>query len=294
MNDPADPLDPTSAPSRKTDSRIGADFMVRAAAAAVLGGLALVAAWIGGFWFMAFWFVAALLALWEWQRLIDGERLLARLALGALTAVAVAPLALQGDRLLALLAMALGAVAAGFAAGQRGRGAWAGAGVFYAVAILAAPVLLRASPAYGWAAILWLFAVVWGADTFAFVGGRLIGGPKLWRRVSPGKTWSGAVVGTLAGAAAGVIVATLAVPNGVRLAPIFWLSVAASIVGQIGDLAESALKRHFAVKDSSALIPGHGGVLDRLDAFVAAAAFAAVVGWARSDGAWIAAGLFQW
>ena len=66
------------------------------------------------------------------------------------------------------------------------------------------------------------------------------------------------------------------------------------IVGQIGDLGESAMKRHFTVKDSSRLIPGHGGVLDRLDAFVAAAVFAALVGWARSDGVWIAAGLFQW
>jgi len=135
---------------------------------------------------------------------------------------------------------------------------------------------------------------VWGADTFAFFGGRLIGGPRLWRRVSPGKTWSGAIVGTFAGAAAGAIVGFLAAPDGARLAPLFWLGVAAAIAGQIGDLAESAIKRRFAVKDSSRLIPGHGGVLDRLDAFVAAAVFAALVGWARSDGMWIAAGLFQW
>jgi phosphatidate cytidylyltransferase len=292
-----DPVDQAAAPTAATDGRtplIGRDLSVRAAAALVMAALALVAAWIGGFWFMAFWFVAAALALWEWQRLIGGERQWARIAVGALTLVSVAPLALHGAKFWTLATMAVGAVAAGAAGGKDGRPVWTGAGVFYAAAILAAPTLLQASPAYGFAAILWLFAVVWGADTFAFLGGRLIGGPRLWRRVSPGKTWSGAIVGTLAGAAAGALVGFVAMRGGVKVAPLFWLGVAAAVVGQIGDLAESAMKRRFTVKDSSRLIPGHGGVLDRLDAFVAAAVFAAIVGWARSDGVWIAAGLFQW
>jgi phosphatidate cytidylyltransferase len=292
-----DPVERTAAPPAATQSRaplIGRDLSVRAAAAVVLAAVALVAAWIGGFWFMAFWFVAAALALWEWQRLVGGERLWARIAVGALTLLVVAPLALHGAKAWTLAAMAIGVVAAGAAGGRNGRALWTGAGVFYAAAILAAPTLLQASPAYGFAAILWLFAVVWGADTFAFLGGRLIGGPRLWRRVSPGKTWSGAIVGTFAGAAAGATVGFLAMRGGVRFAPLFWLGVAAAIVGQIGDLAESAMKRRFTVKDSSRLIPGHGGVLDRLDAFVAAAVFAALVGWARSDGVWVAAGLFQW
>jgi len=293
-----EPVDQAATLPKAAESRaplIGRDFSVRAAAAFVMAGLALVAAWIGGFWFMSFWFVAAALALWEWQRLIDGDRLWARIGVGVVTLVAVAPLALHGAKYWTLAAMAAGAVAAGAAAaGQSARPLWTGAGVFYAAAILAAPTLLQASPAYGFAAILWLFAVVWGADTFAFLGGRMIGGPRLWRRVSPGKTWSGAIVGTFAGAAAGAIVGLIVMRGGVRVAPLFWLGVAAAIVGQIGDLAESAMKRRFTVKDSSRLIPGHGGVLDRLDAFVAAAVFAALVGWARSDGAWIAAGLFQW
>jgi len=292
-----EPVDRAAAPPTATQGRaplIGRDFSVRAAAGFVMAGLALVAAWIGGFWFMSFWFVAAALALWEWQRLIDGERLWARIGVGVLTLLAVAPLALHGAKYWTLAAMAAGAVAAGAAAGRSTGAVWTGAGVFYAAAILAAPTLLQASPAYGFAAILWLFAVVWGADTFAFLGGRLIGGPRLWRRVSPGKTWSGAIVGTFAGAAAGAIVGFIVMRGGVRVAPLFWLGVAAAIVGQIGDLAESAMKRRFTVKDSSRLIPGHGGVLDRLDAFVAAAVFAALVGWARSDGVWIAAGLFQW
>ena len=294
MTDPVQqPAAPQASPQGRA-SLLGGDLSVRAAAAAVMATVALAAAWNGGFWFMAFWFVAAAVALWEWQRLIGGERLWARIGIGWLSLLAVAPLALNGAKYWMLAAMAVGAVAAGAAGGRNGRAVWTGAGVFYAAAILAAPTLLDGSQTYGFAAILWLFAVVWGTDTFAFLGGRLIGGPRLWRRVSPGKTWSGAIVGTFAGAAAGAVVGFLAMRGGVRVAPLFWLGVAAAIVGQIGDLAESAIKRRFTVKDSSRLIPGHGGVLDRLDAFVAAAAFAALVGWARSDGGWIAAGLFQW
>ena len=294
VTDPVDQAAAHAAAAQGGEPKAGADLSLRIAAAAVLAALALVAAWIGGFWFMALWFVGAALALWEWQRLVGGERLWARIAVGALTLVFVASFALNGEKVLTVATMAIGAVAAGAAGGRSGRPVWTGAGVFYAAAILAAPTLLRASPAYGLAAILWLFAVVWGADTFAFLGGRLIGGPRLWRRVSPGKTWSGASVGTFAGAAAGAIVGFLAMRGGVRFAPLFWLGVAAAIIGQIGDLAESAMKRRFTVKDSSRLIPGHGGVLDRVDAFVAAAGFAVLVGWARSDGVWIAAGLFQW
>ncbi len=294
MTDPVERAAASAAAANGGAPLIGRDLSVRTAAAAVLAAVALVAAWIGGFWFMAFWFVAAALALWEWQRLIAGERLWARIGVGALTLLAVASPALHGAKFWTLAAMAIGAVAAGAAGGRSGRPLWTAAGVFYAAAILAAPTLLDASQTFGFAAILWLFAVVWGADTFAFLGGRLIGGPRLWRRVSPGKTWSGAIVGTFAGAAAGAIVGFLAMRGDVRLAPLFWLGVAAAIVGQIGDLAESAMKRRFTVKDSSRLIPGHGGVLDRLDAFVAAAVFAVLVGWARSDGVWVAAGLFQW
>ena len=202
----AEPVGSSAAASAEAApaARSGFDLTVRAAVAVVLGALALTAAWIGGFWFMALWFAAAALALWEWQTLIGGERLIARLALGVVTDLAVAPLALHGAAVWSLVALALGAAATGALAGPtRSARIWAGTGVVYAGAILAAPTLLRASPAFGFAAVLWLFAVVWGTDTLAFFGGRLIGGPKLWRRVSPGKTWSGAVVGALAGAAAG-------------------------------------------------------------------------------------------
>ncbi len=306
MTDPIDPVADEAAeraaqaqaqsqePKPTPERRMDATLTVRAIAAVVLGTVALVVAWIPGFWFGGFWFAAAALALWEWQRLIGGERLIVRIAVGLATLIAVAPFALHGDKIWTLAAIVVGALVAGAVAGRAGRPMWTGVGVAYAAALLAAPVLLRGSPTYGLAAILWLYGVVWGADTFAFVGGRLIGGPRLWRRVSPGKTWSGAIVGTFAGAAIGAVVAFVAAPDGVRLPPLFCLGLAAAIVGHLGDLAESAVKRRFAVKDSSHMIPGHGGVLDRVDAFVAAAVFAAIVGWARSGGDWIAAGLFHW
>jgi phosphatidate cytidylyltransferase len=177
---------------------------------------------------------------------------------------------------------------------ERGRRLAAGVGVVYAGAAMLAPALLRGSPTQGMAAIFWLFAVVWGTDIGAYFGGRLIGGPKLWPSISPGKTWSGALVGAAVSAVLGWLIAALAVPGGVKVLPLIGLGLITSALSQGGDLYESAMKRRAGVKDSSHLIPGHGGLMDRLDGFIVAAAFAAAVAWARSQGPWIAPGLFQW
>jgi phosphatidate cytidylyltransferase len=138
-----------------------------------------------------------------------------------------------------------------------------------------------------------LFAVVWVTDIAAYFAGRMIGGPKLWPRVSPKKTWSGAVVGTIAAVAAGL--AVVAVVAGAQP----WPALAAvclvlSIASQAGDLAESALKRRFGAKDAGKLILGHGGLMDRLDGFIAAAVVAALIGVARGDVSAPAAGLLIW
>ena len=132
--------------------------------------------------------------------------------------------------------------------------------------------------------------MVWGADVAAYFAGRLVGGPKLWPSVSPGKTWSGAIAGAFAGAAFGLLLSGWAD----RIDRLFWLGLAAAVVSELGDLFESAFKRRFGVKDSSRLIPGHGGLMDRLDAFIAASAFAALFAAVHSTGSFIASGLFQW
>ena len=270
-------------------ARFGSDLKPRVAAAVAMGSLALATAWIGGFVFAVFWWLASIVVLWEWQRLVGGARLAERVAVGGLLVALSALFALHNSIVGVGAALVLGAVAVGWLAGRR-EGIWAAAGALYAGALVASVVLLRISPSFGLAAILWLFAVVWGTDIAAYFAGRLIGGPRLWPSVSPGKTWAGAIVGALAGAVLGLMLA--AWTN--RLAALFWLGLATAIVSELGDLFESALKRRFGVKDSSGLIPGHGGLMDRLDAFVAASVFAAVVAGLNSRSPFIAGGLFQW
>lgn len=158
------------------------------------------------------------------------------------------------------------------------RSEWLVAGAVYAAAFLAATILLRDGP-FGREAILWLFAMVWATDSAAYFGGRAIGGPKLWPKISPGKTWSGAIVGTISGVAAGLLLLTV---FGIALHPmhaVFGFLIV--IAAQLGDLLESAIKRRFHVKDASRLIPGHGGVMDRCDSLAAAAVVALVLGSAR-------------
>jgi phosphatidate cytidylyltransferase len=153
---------------------------------------------------------------------------------------------------------------------------WKFPGFLYAAIALAAPVVLRMDNEMGLAAILWLFAIVWGSDVMAYACGRLIGGPKLWPAVSPKKTWAGFIGGTaFAVAAATAIAAAFHAPS---LGPVALVGLIAAIVSQGGDLFESSLKRRFGVKDSGTLIPGHGGLMDRLDGFVLAGLFAMALG----------------
>jgi phosphatidate cytidylyltransferase len=137
-------------------------------------------------------------------------------------------------------------------------------------------VHLRGESANGFANVLFLLLLVWSTDIGAYVAGRAIGGPKLAPAISPGKTWSGAV----GGLACALVVALIAgaTPGG------FVLAACLSITSQIGDLAKSVAKRYFGVKDSSHLIPGHGGLLDRLDGLLAAAPLAALFEFARGGG----------
>jgi phosphatidate cytidylyltransferase len=133
--------------------------------------------------------------------------------------------------------------------------------------------------------------VVWVTDIGGYFAGRGIGGPKLWPRVSPNKTWAGAI----GGFAASLMVATgFAVFGLGRMGPLLVLGAALSIVSQLGDLFESAVKRRFGVKDSSQIIPGHGGLLDRLDGFVAAVVLAAIFGFLRDGADGVGRGLMVW
>ncbi len=169
---------------------------------------------------------------------------------------------------------------------------WIAAGVGYAGIMFAAPVILRSDAELGMPAIMLLFTIVWTTDVLGYFAGRAFGGPKLWPAVSPKKTWSGALAGTLGAIIVTVVSARwLGVLHSVAVATI---ALGLSVVAQLGDLLESAIKRKFSAKDASHLIPGHGGVMDRLDGFWAAALLGCLIGLARGGLEAPARGLLLW
>jgi phosphatidate cytidylyltransferase len=251
------------------------NLLLRVISAAVLAPLALVAAYIGGLPFALFWGIAAVVVLWEWMTLVVGPNL-RLLVFSCAAAIAVADLlAWVGRPVTALFIIGLGALAGAiFAPGERRP--WVIAGVGYAGGMALAPVLLRADAGFGFAVILLLFAIVWTTDVLGYFAGRAFGGPKLWPSVSPKKTWSGAICGTVGAIAIALFVAAQ-FGSFDRIA-IITVALLLSVVAQAGDLFESWVKRRFDAKDSSHIIPGHGGVMDRLDGFWAAAVAGCAVG----------------
>jgi len=149
-------------------------------------------------------------------------------------------------------------------------------GTIWIVLAAAALLWLRADPTTGRANLLFLMLLIWAGDIGAYLVGRLVGGPRLAPLISPGKTWSGAAGGIAAALAVGWGAACL-LPAGGRPLRVAAVALVFCVIGQFGDLAESWVKRHFGVKDSGTLIPGHGGLLDRLDAMIAVAPFAALL-----------------
>ena len=286
----ADPL-PNPAPAGKLVPAPGNNLALRVASALVLAPLAVVAAWYGGWLFALFWGIAAIAVLWEWISLVagPGHRLMFSASASAL---AVAALVDWRDRpAVAILLVGLGALAASIFA-PRTRRRWVTAGILYAGIMMLAPMLLRGDSAYGFAAMVFLFAIVWGTDILAYFGGRTFGGPKLLPAVSPKKTWSGGICGALGAMA--LSVAGAAWFGAGNLTAIAILALVLSVAAQAGDFLESWVKRQFGAKDASHLIPGHGGVMDRLDGFWAAALIGCLIGLARGgfDGA--ARGLLVW
>ena len=280
------------APATMTGARRWSDLGTRAGSAIVLVIVALGSVREGGLFFVLVWLAAGFAVHWEWQRLVGGTFSLVRLVLGGAVLAGAALLASRFDVTLALFVLLLGAAAMALAAGP-GRRIWAASGLVYAGVLVVAVTALRLSFPFGARSILWLFATVWATDCFAYFGGRLIGGPKLWPRISPSKTWSGTATGVLAGGLIGTLVALHDLPEPWAIVPILVLSFVTAALSQAGDAFESGIKRHFGIKDSSRLIPGHGGVMDRLDGFIAAAAFALAVALLHNVPS-VAGGLFYW
>ncbi|MBM3516491.1 MAG: phosphatidate cytidylyltransferase [Alphaproteobacteria bacterium] len=257
----------------------------RVASGLVLAPIAVASAWLGGWWFAVLTGAVALLAAGEWERLLGRRAGIATIGLGAviLGGLFLAQIGLPLTALAAVLAAAGGA--AGFALLNRRVSPWHAAGIVHLAVPVVALIWLRSEPSSGRASVLWLLLVVWATDIGAFACGRIIGGAKLAPRLSPGKTWAGAVGGLSAAALVGLVAASLdTVGLGPALGPvalIVLLSLVVSLAAQGGDLIESALKRRFLVKDSGRLIPGHGGVLDRVDSLLLASPAAAGIALAK-------------
>jgi len=251
------------------------DLRVRLASALVLGPLVLAITYFGGFAFGLLMLAASMLFLWEWFTMTGTRATSAPSLVGQGGLVAIAVLHMIGMPEAGLGVMFLSALAVFAVSGFSKTGRWGLEGALYSGLALYALLVLR-SGAGGLIVTFFLLFVVWATDIFAYFTGRALGGPKLWQRVSPKKTWSGAIGGLIFATAFGAGVAYWAGANLIFV----WALLAAglSIVSQAGDLLESAIKRRFDVKDSSKLIPGHGGIMDRIDGLVAAAIFAVLIG----------------
>jgi phosphatidate cytidylyltransferase len=266
------------------------ELSLRVISGVVMAAIAILSAWLGGLPFALLWTAAAIVVAFEWQRIVHGGQAAPAQAVTIAAAIAAGAGAWLESWPLLVAAFALAAPAALLIG--RDHAADTAQGVLYAAALSASVILCRGVESVGLAVILWLFAVVWGTDTCAYFTGRALGGPRLWPAVSPKKTWSGAVGGLIGGALLGLCVLYLA---GISLKWLhLLLSMAFSVATQAGDLFESALKRRYDVKDAGAIIPGHGGVMDRLDGFIFATALAAAVGVARGGITQVPTGLTAW
>nr|WP_232372429.1 phosphatidate cytidylyltransferase [Acuticoccus mangrovi] len=246
--------------------------------AAVLVPAVLVLTWYDEASFAGVVLLIGVLVYHEWIRMIGGGHLLLLRWIGWLGLAAVAVLAFTRPVETALAALLVTvAVSALVASRHRFDIAvrWVVAGLLYSGAAMIALIELRKG-ADGFGAVVFVFLIAWATDTAAFFVGRQIGGPRLWRRISPSKTWSGAVGGLLAGTVFGALVASWLGAN-IGVATILAAAVVA-VSAQAGDLLESAAKRRFAVKDAGSLIPGHGGVMDRVDGLVTASLVTALLG----------------
>ena len=291
----ADPdmTEPGAAPdnSQIAGSRFG-DTARRVASAVLLAPIALISAWAGG------WVFAGMLAIAAIAMALEVCHLVYRSthpldALGLIFAVLLAIVFAASG--LPSAALALTAAIMAFAlAGRLWREKPVGQVLIaypYLVLPFVALIWLRNDPSYGLEAVFWLLVMVWAIDSFAYFAGRTIGGPKLMPSISPKKTWAGLIGGMLGAVAAGVAAALMIGVGSPILLGI--VSAGLAVVEQLGDFYESAMKRRAGLKDSGHLIPGHGGMLDRVDGLIAVTVGAALLGIIH-NAAQPAAGVLIW
>lgn len=282
-------------PSGGTTSRRFADLKARIVSGVAAAVVGLTLLYLGGVWAMLLIVLVTGAMIWEFRAITLGGAgngaeahrgteipfLLAGVVGGVLVAHFYS---IAGG----LIWLAWSLVASGVAdllAGRRAAMLWGLVGGAYIGAAGIGYLFLRAAEPHGFITALWVFLVVAAADVGGYVAGRIIGGPKLWPRVSPKKTWAGSGGGILLAIVLGGLFSWATA--GTNIAQVCAASAAVAVVSQAGDLAESALKRHFGVKDSGRLLPGHGGALDRFDGVIAAVLVVSLVVWWRGQAIFI-------
>ncbi len=265
------------------------NLMTRVASAVVLVPLAIAAAWAGGWYWTALVTLCAIGLFVEWLMVTGVSGNAPLLVTGAAILAIAAPFLALRNVDIALIVLALGVVAVAFRSSAPR--SWPIGGFLYAAAAQVSSIVIRLDHREGFVALVFILVVVWCADMGGYFAGRAIGGAKLWPQVSPNKTWAGAVGGFILGL---LVAAGFAVSGFGRMGPLLIVAAALSVASQLGDLFESAVKRRFGVKDSSQIIPGHGGLLDRLDGFVAAVVLAAILGVLRGGAGGAGTGLMVW
>jgi phosphatidate cytidylyltransferase len=252
-----------------------ADLGVRTASALVLVPVVLIAVWLGNFWFTGLIVALGMLMATEWVRIAYGNNK-AQLLIHEVAAVSL----IMGSLKLSLLALLILTVLSWFMQRKEKFNIFKLLGVFYIGLPILAFDVLRNDAASGFLAVVWCMVIVWSADVMAYFFGRIIGGPKMAPRISPKKTWAG-----MLGAIAGAALASGAVSyfGQIDVWPLVLIAAFSAVLEQGGDIFESAFKRHFGVKDSGRLIPGHGGVLDRVDGLIAVVTIAAILGFIHNS-----------
>ncbi|WPE20252.1 phosphatidate cytidylyltransferase [Shinella zoogloeoides] len=255
------------------------ELRLRILSGIVLAIVVLAATWLGGLAFRVLAAAIGLLVYYEWSTMTRlAERDFRANAFGWLSVALVAALVVFAfDELALPVLLGAAVLAIVYALASQGSN-WLAGGVAYSGLTVISLAAIRGDTAHGFAAMLFIFAVVWATDILAYFVGRAIGGPKLAPSISPGKTWSGAIGGAISAVIAGTLLHMAFFSLDGLWVPV--IALVLSVFSQIGDLFESFIKRRFGVKDSSRLIPGHGGVMDRVDGLVFAcfAAFLIALG----------------
>jgi phosphatidate cytidylyltransferase len=267
-----------------SDKIAGQGLVRRIISALVLAPLALAGVYFGTPWLELMLVAAAAEMAREWSKLCDGGKAMPGglvLAVGAVVAIGLAARIGMVEALWAVIATAALTFLVGL---RRGRetAAWLAVGAPVVALPCLAFLWLRFDTADAWKICFWLLAAVWATDIAAYAVGRTVGGPKLWPQVSPNKTWSGLLGGIAAAGVVGLVTSWLIGSD--RALSLMVAGFLVAVVAQAGDLAESAVKRRFGVKDSGTLIPGHGGLLDRVDGLITAVPAVAVGVWLFGGG----------